>query len=106
MYIHVYAAPVRFGWDRRKSARNLRERAFDFEFATLIFDGPTLERDDTRRDYGERRVIAIGLAQGFVLTVVYTDRAETGGEVVRRIISARLSKRREREAYFEALEQQ
>lgn len=97
---------MRFGWDRRKSDRNLRERGFDFEFATLIFDGPTLERDDTRRDYGERRVIAIGLAQGFALIVVYTDRAETGGEVVRRIISARLSNQREREAYVEVLEQE
>jgi hypothetical protein len=97
---------VRFGWDRRKSARNLRERAFDFAFATLVFDGPTLERDDTRRDYGERRVIAIGLAQGLALTVVYTDRAGTGGDVVRRIISARSSNQREREAYFEALEQE
>jgi hypothetical protein len=102
----VYDAPVRFGWDRRKSARNLRERAFDFAFATLVFDGPTLERDDTRGDYGERRVIAIGLAQGLALTVVYTDRAGTVGDVVRRIISARLSNRREREAYFEALEQE
>jgi uncharacterized DUF497 family protein len=51
-------------------------------------------------------VIAIGLAQGFALTVVYTDRAGTGGDVVRRIISARSSNQREREAYFEALEQE
>ena len=42
----------------------------------------------TRRDYGERRVIALGLAQGIALTVVYTDRAEAGGGMVRRIISA------------------
>jgi len=96
---------VRFGWDRRKSARNLRERGFDFEFATLIFEGPTLEREDTRRDYGERRVIAVGLAEGLALTVVYSDRAEAG-EVVRRIISARLSNRRERQAYFQILEQE
>jgi uncharacterized DUF497 family protein len=41
---------VRFAWDRRKSAQNLRERGFDFEFATLIFEGPTLEREDSRRD--------------------------------------------------------
>ena len=95
---------MRFGWDRRKSARNLRERAFDFAFATLVFDGPTLERHDTRRDYGEQRVIAIGLADGFLLTVVYTDRAEAG-EVVRRIVSARQSNRRERQAYFKVLEQ-
>ena len=67
---------------------------------------PRWSANDTRRDYGERRVIAIGFAQGLALTVVYTDRAGTGGGVVRRIISARLSNRREREAYFEALEQE
>jgi uncharacterized DUF497 family protein len=95
---------VRFTWDARKSDRNLRERGFDFEFATLIFDEPTLERTDSRRDYGERRTIAVGLAQGIPLTVVYTDRAGAGGEVVRRIISARKSDRRERAAYQKAIE--
>lgn len=95
---------MRFGWDARKSDRNLRQRGFDFEFATQVFDGPTLERQDTRRDYGERRVIAIGLADGIALTVVYTDRAEAGAQV-RRIISARVSSRREREAYEQAIQQ-
>jgi len=91
---------VRFSWDQSKSARNLRDRGFDFEFATLIFEGPTLEREDTRRDYGERRVAAIGVAEGIPLTVVYTDRTQAG-EVERRIISARVSDRHERQAYFE-----
>lgn len=93
---------MRFGWDARKSDRNLRERGFDFEFATQVFDGPTLERIDTRRDYGERRVIAIGVADGIVLTLVYTDRAEAGDRV-RRIISARVSSRGERQAYEQAI---
>ncbi len=97
---------MRLDWDQRKSTRNFRERGFDFEFATLIFAGPTLERDDTRRDYGERRVIAIGLAQGIALTVVYTDRAGAGGEVVRRIISARQSNRNERQAYSQAFSEE
>jgi uncharacterized DUF497 family protein len=94
---------VRFGWDARKSDRNLRQRGFDFEFATQVFDGPTLERQDTRRDYGERRVIAIGLADGITLTVVYTDRAEAGVQV-RRIMSARVSSRGERQAYEQAVQ--
>ena len=68
-----------------------------------IFDGRTLEREDTRRDYGERRVIAIGMADGIALTVVYTDRAEAAGGVIRRIISARKSHRHEREAYRNAI---
>ena len=93
---------MRFNWDLEKSAGNRFSRGFDFEFATLIFDGPTLERDDLRRDYGERRVIAIGIADGLALTVVYTDRAGNDGEIVRRIISARLSNRHERKAFAEA----
>ena len=91
-----------FTWDARKSARNLRERGFDFEFATQVFDHRTVERVDTRRDYGERRVIALGVAQDIPLTLVYTDRAEVGGGVTRRIISARKSNGRERQAYKKA----
>lgn len=91
---------MRFAWDPGKSSRNMLARRFDFEFAALIFDGPTLERDDDRLDYGERRVIAIGVADGLHLTVVYTDRPEPGG-VVRRIISARRSSKNERQAYLQ-----
>jgi len=91
---------VLFAWDPEKSARNLQVRRIDFEFATLIFDGPTLERDDERIDYGERRVTAIGVADDLYLTVVYTDRAEPSG-IVRRIISARRSSKNERQAYLQ-----
>ena len=104
LYIQAYTSfGVRFSWDARKSNRNLRERGFDFEFATQVFDGATLEREDSRRDYGERRMIVLGMAQDIPLTVVYTDRAEKGGEINRRIISARKSNRREREAYKKAI---
>lgn len=89
---------MRFDWDPDKSERNLVDRGFDFAFATVIFAGPTLERIDTRQDYGEVPRITLGIADGIPLTVVYTDRAEAG-EVVRRIISARVSNRRERQAY-------
>jgi uncharacterized protein len=98
VYIRAYIVSVRFTWDPGKSERNFAERAFDFAFAASIFAGPTLERIDTRQDYGEVRRIALGLADGIPLTVVYTDRAEAG-EVVRRIISARVSSRHERQAY-------
>jgi len=93
---------VEFEWDATKSDANLEARGFDFAFATLIFEGPTLEREDTREDHGERRVIAVGLAQAIPLTVVYTDRP-AAGRVMRRIISARRSNGRERKAYEEAL---
>ena len=89
---------MRLTWDPEKSDRNLADRDFDFAFAAALFAGPTLERIDTRQDYGEVRRIAIGRTDGILLTVVYTDRAEAG-EVVRRIISARVSSRHERQAY-------
>jgi uncharacterized DUF497 family protein len=103
LYIPLYLGLVRFSWDPKKSEANLAARGFDFEFATLIFDGRTLEKADDRKDYGERRVMAIGMAQGLHLTVAYTDRLGPSGEIERRIISARRSNRRERKAYSEAV---
>lgn len=94
---------MRFSWEPDKSDVNLRDRGFDFAFATLIFDGPTLEQEDARKDYGERRIIATGLAQGIELAVCYTDRAPPGQTLERRIISARRSHRRERQAYQQAI---
>jgi uncharacterized DUF497 family protein len=80
-----------FDWDNAKSEATLAKRGFDFERASLIFDGPVMEEPDRRRDYSEVRIRAIGEIGGRVLMVVYTDRGE-----VRRIISARLANRRER----------
>lgn len=94
---------MRFSWDPDKSSENFRNRGFDFAFATLIFDGLTTERVDSRREYGERRVVATGLADGRTLTVCYTDRVDPDGEVNRRIISARRSNRRERQEFQEAV---
>jgi uncharacterized DUF497 family protein len=74
---------VRFEWDEAKSDANL-------------------EVEDRRNDYGERRVVAIGVADGLHLTVVYTDREHPSGQVARRIISARRSSRHERKIYQKA----
>ena len=41
---------MRFGWDPPKSDRNARERGLAFDIAMALFDGPTIEFDDTRRD--------------------------------------------------------
>jgi uncharacterized DUF497 family protein len=95
---------MEFSWDPAKSEENFRLRGFDFAFASLIFRGPTLKQEDRRRNYGERRIIAVGLADGLELTVVYTDRPGPGTRVERRIISARRSNRRERKAYQSSLE--
>jgi hypothetical protein len=70
----------------------------------LIFAGPTLEREDTRYDYGEHRMVAIGTADGIPLVIVYTDRATSGSRIERRVISARRASTKERSAHETAIE--
>lgn len=82
---------MEFEWDEAKSDRTLRARQFDFEFASQIFLGTTLEWADTRRLYGEDRIRALGEVNGRLLHVVYTMRGDTY-----RIISARPANRKER----------
>jgi uncharacterized DUF497 family protein len=83
-----------FEWDAAKSRGNGVECGLPFEFAIPMFDGPTLELPDDRRDYGERRIVAIGMVDGRALACVYTDR-----DGVRRIISLRMANREERDGY-------
>jgi uncharacterized DUF497 family protein len=88
-----------FEWDDAKSRRNLHERGFGFDHAATIFIGPTLERADNRREYGEVRIQAIGCAGDNILFVVYTDRGD-----VRHLISARLANRKERRLWQSFIE--
>jgi uncharacterized DUF497 family protein len=88
---------MRFIWDDGKSARNERERGLPFTLAQRLFDGPIVEADDPR-DWGERRVKAIGVIDGREYVVIYTDRKDG-----RRIISFRDAKRQERRTFWLAL---
>ena len=93
--------PVRFTWDPRKNATNARRHGIAFEDAKHIFDGPTVEREDDRFDYGETRVYAIGLVNGIEITVIYTDR----GNDERHLISAWRSEPHERRHFWQYLEE-
>jgi len=84
-----------FEWDEAKSLRTWRERGFGCDYAARIFMGPTIEKRDDRRDYGEIRTQAIGRAGDHILFVVYTDRGDT-----RHIILARLANRKERRLWL------
>lgn len=78
-------------FDPAKSERNLQERGFDFAFAARVFLGRTVIIEDTRLDYGEVRMIAVGEIDGRLFKVVFTDRGD-----VRRIISAHPASRQEK----------
>jgi uncharacterized DUF497 family protein len=90
---------MEFEWDDQKDADCRDRRGFGFADAAGIFLGRTLEWQDTRKDYGEVRMKAVGEWDGDFYTVTYTDRADTEGQSVRRIISAHLAHRKERKAW-------
>lgn len=88
-----------FEWDPNKNDLNIEKHGIDFNDAQNIFEGFTLEHEDSRRDYGKSRIAAMGEINGFVLIVVYTWRGHT-----RRLISARLAKQEERARYYEQIQ--
>ena len=96
----IHDVNMRFTWDRRKNAINVRRQGVDFVDAKSIFEGPTVERDDDRFDYGEVRVYAIGLVNGVEVTVIYTDR--NGDE--RHLISAWRAEPHERRHFWQHVE--
>lgn len=63
-------------YDPAKRARTLAERGLDFRDAALVFAGPTVEFEDTRKDYGEPRIVCFGYLKGRLLVVGYTPRGE------------------------------
>jgi len=65
---------VRVTYDPEKRERTFEERGLDFEDAEVVFAGMTLEVEDTRKDYGEVRIICYGLLAGRMVVVGYTPR--------------------------------
>lgn len=85
---------MQFEWDDAKDDANQQKHGIGFREAVEIFRGRILVKEDARRDYGERRLIALGDYDGEVLRVVYTER----GRAIR-IISAWKANRNDREEY-------
>jgi uncharacterized DUF497 family protein len=83
-----------FEWDERKNQVNIAKHGISFLSASRVFRGPVINKPDDRHDYGETRMIAIGVAEGREIAVVYTMRGDTC-----RIISVRRAGRDERRAY-------
>lgn len=56
---------TRFEWDPRKAMANMRKHGVSFENAARAFkDCFSLEWIDERENYGEERVILIGMSNG------------------------------------------
>jgi uncharacterized DUF497 family protein len=68
---------VRITFDPSKRDKTIRERGLDFEDAAIVFAGTTVEVEDTRRNYGEPRIICYGLLAGRLVVIGYTPRGTT-----------------------------
>jgi uncharacterized DUF497 family protein len=86
-----------FEWDDAKAATNLANHGVSFARARLVFADPfAIGLIDDREDYGEDRFIMVGMVEGTLIFVVYTER----GDRVR-IITARRATRHEQDDYFQ-----
>ena len=65
---------MRITFDPVKRERALTERGLDFADAAIVFEGVTLEVEDFRKEYGEERIICLGMLAGRMVVVGYTPR--------------------------------
>ncbi|MGB9154263.1 MAG: BrnT family toxin [Alphaproteobacteria bacterium] len=86
---------LKFEWDKTKAKDNYAKHGVSFDLAKKVFKDPfAVEFLDDREDYGEERFVILGMADGHIFYVAYTERNETI-----RIISARRATKHEQETY-------
>ena len=89
---------MKFEWDQAKNRTNFAKHGLRFEDAERVFSGPCVTFEDDRFDYGEERLISLGLLAGRLVVIAHAPRDEGT-----RIISMRKGNRREQKAYQERL---
>ena len=92
-------AAVKFEWDDEKNRINIRKHRIDFADVPPMFDGPMVVSLDTRRNYGEERMIGIGLLRNGAVVVVFVEKRND----IIRLISARKAERHEIEKFKEEI---
>lgn len=91
----MYNRLMRFTWDETKRQANLAKHGLDFEDAERVFSSPMVLVEDRRMDYGEQRMIGIGLLDFLVVLIVHV---ESDQEI--RIISMRKADSDETDLYY------
>ena len=81
-------------FDPAKRQAALSVRGLDFTDAAVVFAGPTITVQDTRRDYGETRLQTVGFLADRMVMVVWTPRDEA-----RHVMSMRKCNEREKAIY-------
>ena len=83
-----------------KNGETFEARGLWFEDAAIVFEGKTIEVQDTRKDYKEIRIICFGTLKGRMVVVGYTQRGDA-----RHVFSMRKANPREQSKYGALLEE-
>ena len=59
---------MKITYDPSKRQKTLEERGLDFEDAPLLFAGKHFTREDDRKDYGEVRLVTVGMLREMIGT--------------------------------------
>lgn len=86
---------MKFEWDENKNQINQQKHGLNFEDAKKLFSSRLWEYEDTRFDYGEKRMIGYGVLQNKLMAVAYTQRVNN----VVRLITFRRANGREEALY-------
>ena len=90
---------MRFIWDEAKRKANLSKHGYDFADAYKVFQSPLVLAEDSRDDYGEQRMLALGLLDAVVVLVVHVESDDSI-----RVISMRKANKHETNNYFEKID--
>ncbi|MBW4569626.1 MAG: BrnT family toxin [Tolypothrix carrinoi HA7290-LM1] len=90
---------MKFEWDQQKNQANIAKHGLDFADAPRVFNLPLRISLDERQNYGEDRWIGLGILDGRVVVVVFTE----PDEQTIRIISLRKALPYERKRYEQFL---
>lgn len=85
---------MEISFDPAKNTRNVADRGLPFTLAERMDWSTATIEEDVRKNYGERRYLALGLIEGRLHAVVFTPRA---GRV--HVISLRKANQREMKDY-------
>jgi uncharacterized protein len=89
---------MRCEWHEAKDRSNLAKHGLSFEDAEQVFSGPCVTFQDDRFDYGEERLVTLGLLAGRLVVIAHAPRGQGT-----RIISMRKGNHREQEIYQKRL---
>jgi hypothetical protein len=64
---------MEFVWDDPKNDANIRDHGFDFKDAWKVFSFPMMVALDDRHNYGEERWVGMGLLEGRIVVIVFTE---------------------------------